>query len=95
MPIYLYQCEACGARFERLQKMSDEPLTECPECGGHLHRIIQPVGIIFRGSGFYVTDNRQASSSTLKPSTDTDKAGEAKTPEKPAKEPAPVKEKEE
>jgi len=67
MPIYLYQCDSCGLRFERMQRMSEEPLTECPECEGSIHRVIQPVGIIFKGSGFYVTDHRQGSSSTLTP----------------------------
>jgi len=57
MPIYLYQCDTCGIRFERLQRYSDAPLSDCPECDGHVHRIIQPVGIIFKGSGFYVTDH--------------------------------------
>jgi putative FmdB family regulatory protein len=79
MPIYLYQCDACGLRFERLQRMSEEPLTECPECEGNVHRVIQPVGIIFKGSGFYVTDNRQGSSSTLTtPKEDKAKAETAK-----------------
>ena len=67
MPIYLYECDSCGVRFERLQRMSDEPLQACPECEGHVHRVIQPVGVIFRGSGFYITDNRQVSSPTLTP----------------------------
>ncbi|MCD6289844.1 MAG: zinc ribbon domain-containing protein [Anaerolineae bacterium] len=61
MPVYEYECEACGLRFERVQSFSDEPLTTCPECGGHVHRVIYPVGIIFKGSGFYVTDNRSKS----------------------------------
>jgi putative FmdB family regulatory protein len=79
MPIYLYQCDACGLRFERLQRMSEEPLTECPECEGEVHRVIQPVGIIFKGSGFYVTDNRQGSSSTLStPKEDKAKVDTAK-----------------
>ncbi len=65
MPIYLYQCDSCGVRFEKMQRISDDPLTECPECDGHVHRVIQPVGIIFKGSGFYVTDNRSGSSPTL------------------------------
>ena len=73
MPIYLYQCDSCGLRFERLQRMSDEPLTDCPECDGHCHRVVQPVGIIFKGSGFYVTDNRKSSSSTLTPPKEADK----------------------
>ncbi len=61
MPVYEYQCDTCGLRFERRQHMSDEPLKHCPECDGHVHRVIQPVGVIFKGSGFYVTDNRHKS----------------------------------
>ena len=61
MPIYEYQCDTCGLRFEHRQHMSDEPLKDCPECDGHLHRVIQPVGVIFKGSGFYITDNRHKS----------------------------------
>ena len=65
MPIYEYECEQCGVRFERLQRMSDDALTECPECCGHVHRVMQPVGVIFKGSGFYVTDNRGKSSTGI------------------------------
>jgi len=61
MPIYEYECEKCRRRFELLQHFSDEPLKVCPECEGPVRRVIQPVGIIFKGSGFYVTDNRQLS----------------------------------
>jgi putative FmdB family regulatory protein len=64
MPVYEYRCRACGVRFERRQHISDEPLKVCPECGGEVYRLIQPVGIIFRGSGFYVTDNRAKSSTS-------------------------------
>jgi putative FmdB family regulatory protein len=78
MPIYLYQCDSCGIRFERLQRMSDDALTDCPECDGHVHRVIQPVGIIFKGSGFYITDNRQVSSPTLTPPKELDKPEEKK-----------------
>jgi putative FmdB family regulatory protein len=81
MPIYLYECDTCGIRFERLQRMSDDPLTECPECDGHVHRVIQPVGIIFKGSGFYITDNRQVSSPTLTPPKELDKPKAAETAE--------------
>jgi len=70
MPTYQYQCETCGIVFERKQHFTDEPLRTCPECNGKVHRIIHPVGIIFKGSGFYVTDNRKASSSTLPPKRD-------------------------
>jgi len=61
MPIYVYQCDTCGMTFERRQSITDEPLHDCPECEGHVHRVIQPVGVIFKGSGFYVTDNRAPS----------------------------------
>jgi len=66
MPLYEYQCRACGVRFERQQHVNDEPVKICPECGGEVVRLIQPVGIIFKGSGFYVTDHR-AKSSTARP----------------------------
>jgi putative FmdB family regulatory protein len=65
MPIYIYQCDSCGITFERQQSFNDTPLTHCPECDGHVHRVIQPVGIVFKGSGFYVTDNRAKSSTSL------------------------------
>jgi predicted nucleic acid-binding Zn ribbon protein len=65
--------------------MSDDPLTGCPECDGHVHRVIQPVGVIFKGSGFYITDNRQVSSPTLAPAKD-------KPEDKPAADTAETKE---
>ncbi len=58
MPIYLYECENCGERFEARQSFSDKSLTICPTCEGSIHRVIQPVGVVFKGSGFYVTDSR-------------------------------------
>jgi putative FmdB family regulatory protein len=78
MPIYLYQCDSCGVRFERQQRISEDPLVDCPECDGRVHRVIQPVGIIFKGSGFYVTDNRSGSSSTLTPPKEGDKSDDKK-----------------
>jgi len=81
MPIYLYQCDSCGVRFEKFQRMSAEPLTDCPECDGDVRRIIQPVGIIFKGSGFYVTDNRSGSSPTLGGKKES-KSGTEKSDEK-------------
>jgi len=62
MPLYEYQCSECGVRFERHQHFDDTPLTVCPECGGEMHRLIGPAGIVFKGSGFYSTDSRKSSS---------------------------------
>ena len=62
MPIYTYRCEDCGVQFERNQKFSDAPLTRCPECGKKsLRKVYTPVGIVFKGSGFYATDHRSPS----------------------------------
>lgn len=63
MPLYAYQCKDCGVRFERRQGFDDPPITVCPECEGSVHRLIQPAGVIFKGSGFYVTDNKGSSHS--------------------------------
>ena len=90
MPIYVYQCDTCGLTFERRQRMTEAPLVDCPECDGHVRRVIQPVGIVFKGSGFYVTDNRSRSSTALpgkKESVDTEK--ESTKSEKPASEDKP------
>jgi|SRR5215467_484639 len=57
MPTYEYLCQTCHHRFEVWQKMTDEPLTVCDECGGHIRRVIFPAGIVFKGSGFYKTDH--------------------------------------
>ena len=65
MPLYEYECQECGLRFERRQSFSDEPVKICPECEGPVVRLIQPAGIIFKGSGFYVTDNRSKSSTAI------------------------------
>lgn len=62
MPIYTYHCDHCGVQFDHQQKFSDEPLTRCPECNQKaLRKVYQPVGIVFKGSGFYATDNRSPS----------------------------------
>ena len=79
MPIYVYQCDTCGLAFEHRQRMADNPLVDCPECDGHVRRIIQPVGIVFKGSGFYVTDNRSKSATALpgKKESDTGSSSES------------------
>lgn len=58
MPTYEYECRECGHRFEVHQRIADDPLTECEVCGGPLRKLFHPVGIAFKGSGFYVTDSR-------------------------------------
>jgi putative FmdB family regulatory protein len=64
MPVYTYQCDNCGVRFERNQKFSDPLLTRCPECSKKtLRKIFTPVGIVFKGSGFYATDHSSPSGS--------------------------------
>jgi putative FmdB family regulatory protein len=65
MPTYTYQCENCGIRFDQFQKFTDDALVICPECGEPaLRKVYQPVGIVFKGKGFYATDNRSPSGQT-------------------------------
>jgi putative FmdB family regulatory protein len=87
MPVYTYRCENCGVQFERQQKFTDQPLTRCPECNKKaLRKVYTPVGIVFKGSGFYATDHRSPSGSSSNRPTATDK-----TVEKPAEKPAEEK----
>ena len=65
MPTYQYSCTACGEPLEVVQKFTDDALTECPACGGPLRKLYNAVGIVFKGSGFYRTDSRSGSSSTV------------------------------
>lgn len=74
MPLYEYQCQECGLRFERRQSFSEEPVRTCPDCSGPVVRLIQPAGIIFKGSGFYVTDSR-SKSPTAAPGTRKEDSG--------------------
>jgi putative FmdB family regulatory protein len=60
MPTYEYACKSCGEHLEVVQSFKDEPLTECPNCGGVLRKVFTPIGINFKGSGFYRTDSRAA-----------------------------------
>jgi putative FmdB family regulatory protein len=62
MPVYTYRCENCGIRLEKQQKFSDQRLSRCPECGKKtLKKVYLPVGIVFKGSGFYATDHHSPS----------------------------------
>jgi len=71
MPTYGYRCSTCGHEFERVQKMTDAPLTECEECNGPVKKILYPVGIAFKGSGFYVNDYKPAVAKTKAPAAET------------------------
>jgi putative FmdB family regulatory protein len=61
VPTYQYTCTDCGEPVEAVQKFTDEPLTVCAVCGGRLRKVFSPVGIVFKGSGFYRTDSRNGS----------------------------------
>lgn len=58
MPTYQYRCTSCSTELEAFQKFTDDPLTDCPECDGNLRKVFNAVGVVFKGSGFYATDNR-------------------------------------
>ncbi|MFT4293885.1 MAG: zinc ribbon domain-containing protein [Micropruina sp.] len=58
MPTYQYRCLDCSSQHEVVQKFTDDPLTECPDCEGSLRKVYSAVGVVFKGSGFYATDNR-------------------------------------
>jgi putative FmdB family regulatory protein len=61
MPTYQYRCTECGEDLEAVQKFGDPALTTCPACGGQLRKVFNPVGVVFKGSGFYRTDSRNGS----------------------------------
>ena len=72
MPTYEYACKSCGERLEVVQKFTDDPLTECPACGGPLRKVFGNVGIAFKGSGFYKNDSRGTKSSSSSSSSSGD-----------------------
>ena len=64
MPTYEYRCKDCGEQLEVVQSFADDPLTDCPNCGGNLKKVFNSVGISFKGSGFYKNDSRSSSSTS-------------------------------
>lgn len=84
MPIYSYRCNDCGHEFDQRQRMSDGPLTICPVCEGNIRRVVTSVGVVFKGSGFYVTDNRGANSANSTNNANGKNADTASNVEKPA-----------
>lgn len=79
MPTYDYACSDCGHRFDIKQSWSDDPLTVCPECSGAIRRVLHPAGVIFKGSGWYITDNRKGSASDGATSSTSDSSDKTTT----------------
>jgi putative FmdB family regulatory protein len=93
MPTYSYRCSACTNQFDQFQRFSDDPLTDCPTCGGEVRRVIQPVGVVFKGTGWYITDSRpkerdsegSSSSTSSSKKSSSEKATTSSTESKPEK----------
>lgn len=97
MPVYSYRCTNCGFVFDQQQKFTDAPLTRCPECSKKtLQKVFQPVGIVFKGSGFYATDHRSPSGQTRSTSAKSgeggDKPASSEKPSESSKSSSPPKE---
>ncbi len=80
MPTYQYRCVDCGSELETVQKFSDPSLTECPECDGTLRKVYSAVGVVFKGSGFYATDNRtKGKAAAATPGSSSEKSSGSET----------------
>ena len=90
MPLYEYECYVCSTRFERIQRVSDDPVKTCPECGGAVHRLLSAPALQFKGSGWYVTDYGKGNSSAALAKTEETKeaASSSSDDTKPKKETA-------
>jgi putative FmdB family regulatory protein len=80
MPLYEYACASCHEHIEVKQSFSDAPLTSHQGCGGALRRVLQPVGIVFKGSGWYVTDSRPTPSESSSSSTSSTSSSTSSAP---------------
>jgi putative FmdB family regulatory protein len=83
MPLYEYECDACGHRFEKIQKFSDPLENACPTCGGHVHKLMSSPAIQFKGSGFYITDYPKGEKGSA-PKSDGGKSDRAEKADKPS-----------
>jgi putative FmdB family regulatory protein len=93
MPLYEYQCDSCGHRFEQIQKFSDPPVDKCPKCDGQVRKLVSSPAFQFKGSGWYVTDYaRKADTAKAdgKPAGETGKEGSS-SGDSASKETAPAK----
>ena len=84
MPLYEYQCDACGHRFEVIQKFSDKPLETCPKCGGAVHKLVSSPAFQFKGSGWYITDYAKKSDAKSEGKSSSSGGGDSKESAKPA-----------
>jgi len=82
VPTYQYACTACDERLEAVQKFTDDPLTVCDACGGQLRKVYSPVGIVFKGSGFYRNDSRKATAPAGAKDKQVDAAGDGSAAKK-------------
>ena len=74
MPTYGYQCSKCDYTFEVVQKITDKPITQCERCGGRVRKVLFPVGIVFKGSGFHINDYRKPEPAATASSTESSAA---------------------
>jgi putative FmdB family regulatory protein len=81
VPIYEYECESCDERFELMQKFSDKPIRKCPKCGGAVHKVLSAPALLFKGSGWYVTDYANPERKKAQKADGDGKTNGAKTPE--------------
>lgn len=79
MPTYEYACKKCGERFDVVQSFKDKSLRTHPGCGGDVQKVFHPAGIIFKGSGFYVTDSKSSSSKSSSRSSGSSKSGSSRS----------------
>lgn len=89
MPLYEYECENCNTHFEKIQSVHAEPIRECPNCASdNVRKVIHAAGLIFKGSGWYITDSRKSASGTVSPgssnSTSSGSTSSADTPSAPS-----------
>jgi putative FmdB family regulatory protein len=84
MPLYEYECDSCGHRFERIQKFSDPAITACPVCGGQVRKLLSSPAIQFKGSGFYITDYAKAGKASDSGGAEKPAGADSGTAEKPA-----------
>jgi len=90
MPIYEYKCQSCDQHIEKIQKFSDPPLTQCEACGGPLIKVFSPPGLVFKGSGWYITDYSRKTKEKEKPTAGADKPSTGGKPAEKSKDSGPT-----